>query len=420
MHHSPNTASPATAAVPTAARGKRTNSETITFWQGVAIIFGANIGAGILSLPFGARNGGFPALLIALIIAGVLTTASMLYVAEVALRTQEPLQLAGLARKYLGNAGSWLVFAGVAINGVGALIAYASGSGSILADMFGLPAWLGSVLFFIPGVVVVWFGLRATGASEHVITIAMLALILILCGWSILGPGLDVANLTAIQPYFIIPIVNLAVFAFIAQYTVPELARGLASHNPRALPKAIIAGMCATGFLLALVPLAALGMMGPDRITEVVTIAWGQELGTVAYYMANIFAVLAMMTSFWAIALTLMTNVFDRFRWPSHGAPLYRLAALALVTIPPLLIGIFGWAGFVSALGYAGGFAGAIMSVVPVMMLHRARKAGDREPEWRAGWIAHPVVQGLLIAVFGLAFVYSLLSAFGLVPDGWA
>lgn len=412
------TTSERTDATPTAA--KRGGHVTITFWQGVAIIFGANIGAGILSLPFGARNGGFPALLIALVVAGFLTTASMLFVAEVALRTKEPLQLAGLARKYLGNTGSWLVFAGVVINGLGALIAYSSGSGSILSTIFGIPPALGSLLFFIPGVVVVWFGLKATGRSEQAITIAMLVLILALCAWTFVGPGINFSFISYAQPYFIIPIVNLAVFAFIAQYTVPELARGLAEHNPRALPRAIVVGMCATGFLLALVPLAALGMMGPDGITEVVTIAWGQELGQVAFYAANIFAVLAMMTSFWAIALTLMKNIFDRFNWPSEKAPWYRLASLALVAVPPFLIGVFNWAGFVSALGYAGGFAGAIMSIVPVLMLHRARKFGDQEPAWKAGWVSSPIVQFLLIAVFGLAFIYSLLSAFGAVPDGWS
>lgn len=248
----------------------------------------------------------------------------------------------------------------------------------------------------------------------------MLALILVLCAWTFIGPGIHIEFLTYAQPYFIIPIVNLAVFAFIAQYTVPELARGLAEHNPRALPKAIIAGMCATGFLLALVPLAALGMMGPDGITPVVTLAWGEQLGSVAFYLANIFAVLAMMTSFWAIALTLVSNVFDRFRWPSQGAPGYRLAAIALVTVPPFIIGVMHWAGFVSALGYAGGFAGAIMSIVPVMMLRKARKFGDIEPAWKAGWISSPIIQWTLILVFGLAFVYSLLMAFGLVPDGWA
>ena len=394
--------------------------ESITFWQGVAIIFGANIGAGILSLPYGARNGGFITLVIALLIAGFLTTASMLYVAEVALRTSTPLQLSGLARKYLGNVGSWLIFAGVTINGLGALIAYASGSGSILADLFDIPEVLGSVLFYIPGVVVIWLGLKATGRSEQAITLAMLAIILVLSVWTFVGPGIEIGNLTTMSPYYVVPIMNLAVFAFIAQYTVPELARGLAAQSPRILPSAIVAGMCATGFLLALVPFAALGMIGADGITEVVTIAWGDELGDSAYYMANLFALLAMLTSFWAIGLTLMTNMFDRFSWPASGSPAHRLAALALIAVPPFLVATLGLAGFVSALGYAGGFAGAIMSVVPVLMLHRARKFGDREPAWRAGWVAHPVVQTLLVVVFGLAFIYSLLSATGLVPQGWS
>jgi tyrosine-specific transport protein len=395
-------------------------SQAITFWQGVAIIFGANIGAGILSLPYGARNGGLIALVIALAIAGFLTTVSMLYVAEVSLRTKQPLQLAGLARKYLGNTGSWLIFAGVVINGLGALIAYASGSGDILAQMLGIPRLAGSVLFFVPGVVVIWFGLKATGRSEQAITLSMLAIILVLALWTFIGPGLEAANVTFVNPYFVVPIMNLAVFAFIAQYTVPELARGLASHSPRALPGAVVTGMCATGFLLALVPFAALGMLGADGVTEVITIGWGQGLGPVAYYLANIFALLGMLTSFWAIGLTLMTNVFDRFNWPSMGAPGYRVAALALIAVPPFLIATIGLAGFVSALGYAGGFAGAIMSVLPVLMLRKARAAGDQEPAWRAGWVAHPVVQVTLVVVFGLGFLYSLLTATGLVPDGWA
>ena len=403
-----------------ATKSKGLGFESITFWQGVAIIFGANIGAGILSLPYGARNGGYFALVVALLIAGFLTTASMLYVAEVALRTSTPLQLSGLARKYLGNVGSWLIFAGVSINGLGALIAYASGSGSILADLFEIPETLGSILFFVPGVVVIWFGLKATGRSEQAITIAMLAIVLLLSAWTFVGPGIDFGNLADVSPYYVVPIMNLAVFAFIAQYTVPELARGLAAQSPRVLPGAVVTGMCATGFLLALVPFAALGMMGSDGITEVVTIAWGDELGETAYYLANLFALLAMLTSFWAIGLTLMTNVFDRFAWPATGSPAHRLAALVLISVPPFLIATLGFAGFVSALGYAGGFAGAIMSVVPVLMLHRARRFGDQEPAWKAGWVAHPAMQATLVVVFGLAFVYSLLSATGLVPQGWS
>src|SRR5699024_1491461 len=87
---------------------KETKGESqsrITPWQGVALIFGTNIGAGILSLPYAGRNGGFLALFLALLIAGILTTLSMMYVAEVSLRTQKPLQLSGLAEQYLGHWG---------------------------------------------------------------------------------------------------------------------------------------------------------------------------------------------------------------------------------------------------------------------------------------------------------------------------
>src|SRR5699024_11620020 len=87
---------------------------------------------------------------------------------------------------------------------------------------------------------------------------------------------------------------------------VPELARGLAAQSPRILSRAVVAGMCATGFLLALVPFAALGVMGSDGITEVVTIAWGGELGDAADYLANLFALLAVLTCFCALGLTLL------------------------------------------------------------------------------------------------------------------
>lgn len=194
------------------------HNHRITLAQGIALIFGTNIGAGILSIPYASRDGGFLSLVIALIIAGTLTTFSMLYVAEVALRTQEDFQLSGLAEKYLGQAGRWLVFVAIMVNGIGALIAYASGSGSLLHNLLGLPPTLGTVIFFIVGAAVMWIGLHATGIAEGAITTAMALIIVILCGWTFIGPGIIIANVVVLNPAFIIPIMNLAVFTFLAQY----------------------------------------------------------------------------------------------------------------------------------------------------------------------------------------------------------
>lgn len=395
---------------------KKTVSHSISVGQGVALIFGTNIGAGILSLPYAGRNGGFLALLIALIIAGTLTTISMLYVAEVSLRTKEPLQLSGLAEKYLGQWGRWLVFTAIIINGVGALIAYADGSGRLLYNLLGLPPVLGTLIFFALGAYVMWKGLHATGVTEAVITIGMAAIILILCTWTIIGPGIKASNLLVLHPFYIVPIMNLAVFTFLAQYVVPELARGLSEHNPKAIPRVIILGMGATGFTLALVPFAALGLMGVN-VTEVVTIAWGEQLGTTAYYLANIFALFAMLTSFLAIGFTTMRNILDIAHWPQHGT--HRVIAVSFTVTVPLIIALLGLTSFVDALGYAGGFAGAIMSVIPVMLLHASRTNGDQEPAWVVTWQGHIIIKSLIIIVYSLAFIYSITNLLGILPGGW-
>ena len=390
---------------------------TLSVLQGIALIFGTNIGAGILSLPYAARHGGFLALAVALTVAGLLTTFSMMYIAEVSQRTKEPLQLSGLAEKYLGQAGRWVIFLAIMVNSIGALIAYAAGSGSLLNNLTCLPQLAGTLLFFALGSFIMFKGLHATGLVEGLVTTGMAAIILALSLWTIVGPGITLSNLVEFRPFFIVPIMNLAVFTFMAQYVVPELVRGLGDTNPRAIPTALVGGMSATGFTLALVPFVALGLLGDD-VSEVVTLSWGEALGPLAYYLANIFALLAMFTSFVAIGYTAMRNILDITRWEEHG-PL-RLAAVGLTVLPPLAISIAGLGGFVSALSYAGGFAGAAMSILPVLMLRAARQKGELEPVWKVTWQAHPLAQGILIVTYTVAFIYSVAAIFGLLPNGWS
>lgn len=393
--------------------------ERLTFWEAVCIIVGANIGAGILSLAYGIRNAGWPILVIWLIVAGVFTTISMLYVAETTLRTKAPLQLSGLAEKYLGQFGSWAMFTAVAVNSLGCLIAYTNGSGKILSGMLGVAPTVGSLLFFIPATVVIWYGLRVTGIAEKIITFGMVALVSILIIATIVGPGLKTEFLTYSNWYYGIPVFNLAIFCFIAQYAVPELTRGFANGDITELPKSINVGMLITGILLALVPMSALGLSGPKEVSEVATMAWGKALGQWAFFTANGFALCAMITSFWAVGETFLTNIVDRLKFPSEWDCKYRIISLALVVIPPFYLAYSGLVGFVGAIYFAGAFAGVAMSIIPVMMLREARKSGDRVPEWTCGAIAHPVVQYLMIAIFFGGAVYAILDFLKLLPHGW-
>ena len=96
----------------------------LTLYEAVAIIVGANVGSGILGLAYSSRLAGWPILVLWLAVAGLFTTFSMLYAAESALRTKKPLQLPGLAEKYVGKVGSVLIFISVCANSIGCMVAH--------------------------------------------------------------------------------------------------------------------------------------------------------------------------------------------------------------------------------------------------------------------------------------------------------
>lgn len=390
----------------------------LTLYEAVAIIVGANVGSGILGLAYSSRLAGCPILVLWLAVAGLFTTFSMLYVAESALRTKKPLQLPGLAEKYVGKVGSVLIFISVCANSIGCMVAYTTGSGNILCTLLGLPNWAGSLLFTVPCVLVVWFGLKATGLWEKFMSTGMVVLLGIIVIASFLSGKADVSRAVYANWTYAVPLLSSAIFCYIAQYAVPELARGM-RHTPKKLPVAIILGMFITGVLLAVVPLAVLSLTGAEEVTQVATLAWGQALGTWALYTANIFALCAMMTSYWAVGGSMLTNIVDMFKLKDEKDTKTRLIAIACTVLPPFILAYAGLVSFVDAIGWAGTFGGVIMSIVPVLMLNNARKKGDIEPEWKCGWYAHPAVQGMIIVIFSLAAIYFICSMIGILPAGW-
>lgn len=387
--------------------------EPISFLDGLAIKLGASIGAGVLALPFGSRLGGFPALVFWVVLTGIFVAISMLYVAETCMRTRKPLQLSGLARAYVGETGSWLMFAAVMINGLGALLAYMVGSGDVIGTALGIPNFLGSLMFFVPAVLVVWLGLKVTGVAEKLITYGMVLLLLVLIFATFIGPGIQWEYLAYVNVVSAIPIFSLVLFSYISQYTVPAIVRGFAlSGNVRRVPSCIVIAQVILGSLFILTAASALGVAGPEGITPVASIAWGQALGPWAFVAGGVFTLLAFITSFWAIGETALTNVVDRLRFPSEWDKRYRLVAISIVVVPPFLLAYSGFVGYTAALSFAGAIAGVLMAALPILMVNRARRFGEREPEWTCGKLAHPVVQGMILIVFIGAALYTLVTLF--------
>lgn len=390
----------------------------LTFWEAAMIVVGANIGSGILGLAYSSRRAGWPILLLWLVIAGVFTTFSMLYVAETTLRTKKPLQLPGLAERYVGKLGAVLIFISVAANSMGCMIAYMTGSGNILSKLIGVPNQVGSLLFAVPAILVVWLGLKATGVAEKFFSFGMMAMVGVIIAASFLSDKANVSGAIYANWTYAVPVFNVAIFCYIAQYAVPEMARGL-RHDPKKLAPAITIGMFLTAVLPALVPLAVIALTGPEKVTQVATIAWGEALGQWAFFVANIFALCAMMTSYWAVGGSFLTNIVDMFKFKSETNFTTRLISVICVCVPPFVLAYSGMVGFVDAIYLAGTFGGVIMSVLPVMMLKGARRSGDLEPEWKCGWYSASWVQTLLIVLFCGAAVYAVFDLLGYLPKAW-
>lgn len=119
---------------------------------------------------------------------------------------------------------------------------------------------------------------------------------------------------------YMVPVFNVVAFCFSAQYIVPEMARGFAD-KPEKLPKAIMVGMALTFTLLALVPLSVISLNGLDNISDVATISSGRALGEWAFFSANLFALCAMLTSYWGLGGSFLTNIFDQFRLGMMNSP---------------------------------------------------------------------------------------------------
>ena len=167
----------------------------LTFMEATMMVVGSTIGSGVLGLAFASRNAGWPVLLTWLVVAGFFSIISMLYVAEATLRTTRPLQLSGLAEKYVGKIGSWLIFFSVGATSFCSLIAYTSGCGKILSEFFGISLEMASCLFALGATSVVWLGLKATGVAEKYLSSGMTAMLILLVGASLFSARVPVADI---------------------------------------------------------------------------------------------------------------------------------------------------------------------------------------------------------------------------------
>lgn len=371
------------------------------FLYASSILIGTIVGVGIFGIPFSFAKAGFLTGFLFLVFAGAVSLIINLIFGEVILRTKETHQFIGYTKIYLGQGAKMIAtlawFAGI----YGALLAYIIISGSFLFNIFVSQFYaspgLYSALFFIFTSLAVLAGLRTVAWFEFFMVSFFTVIVFLILIFGI--PKIDLANLTPFftGEFWFLPY-GILLFAYAGFSAIP-IQRELLKGRPGILKKSILWGSLIPALLYLIFTLAVVGISGETTSPDVVS-GLVEFLDYRIIFLVSLFGLLAITTSFMALALALI----ETFRF-DYG--LKRFKAWILAVFIPFVLFWFGVRNFIEVISLAGSVAIGVEGVILVSMYKAAKKVPSREPEYSLNlpvWMLNGV-----IILFILGAVYAII-----------
>ena len=329
------------------------------------LICGSGLGTGILAVPFLASRLGLLQIVVAISVAFFVTVTLHLMVADLALASSKSVQLMSIFKQHLftglrGSAMAGAFFVLLALVLVANLTLYATCTAEVLTDALGWPDTVARLGFFIVAAAVILPGLKGVGVSEKYAMLLIAAVLLILSGFALQGPG-SLPKLIKGTMLEAAALYSLCMFSFSALFAVPQIVAGL--EKPRHVRRCILAGTGANALMTLGFTLLVI-RSGAD-ITTVATVGLSRAFGPTVVLICAGFVVLAMLTSFWSIALAQLDIIGETFK-------LSRTACWLLATDPVLLLSLvlpFGYLTYIELIG------GAVALIIALLVLPAYRRA---------------------------------------------
>ena len=328
----------------------------ITPIEGIALIVGTLVGAGILSLPYAASKVGLiPAMGI---LVGVMLL--MLFTALIVLKLSAEMggaQMSTIAQKTLGKAGGWIMFISIMIMGFGAFLAYISGIGSIFTVLFGMNEIFGAIVFWALASYVIFKGLEASGKTELIMSMALLTVFIVVTG--MLVPHARLENALYIDFGGIVSIIGVVIFAFGAHTIIPDVYRGIGSYKKT--KKVVIFAFLIPAAIYAvfmIIFLMAFGKNTPEIATQGLESIYN-EMGKI---IGNALPLIAITTSYIGLGLAQQSNSKEFLK-------LKKPVAWALTVVPPILVYLAGVRNFADVLSFAGNTGDLVAFIIlPILI----------------------------------------------------
>jgi len=372
----------------------------------IATLIGTIVGAGILGIPYVIAKAGIVAGIIDLVGIGLLLLVLNLYLGEVSLRTKGNHQLTGYAEKYVGKKGKIILLVAMMIEIYGALIAYTMGQGTTLASLFGGNPFIWSLGFFIFGSYLLYRGLKSVGKTELILVIILTLAVIVVAIMSI--PYVKASNFSGGEGSLLLPY-GIILFAYLGVTSIPLLKEQLTKEKKN-IKKAIIWGSIIPILIYTLFALMVVGSVGlngfnslgvDERIASAaLNIFVDGPIGIIV----NLFAIAAMGTSFLALGMAMKEVYNYDFKMKKITAWLLTISIPFLVFLLDRIVDVTN---FIQLLGVTGAIAGGMVGIMIVIMFHKAKKLGNRKPEYKIR--IHWLLSIILLVVFVAGIIYQFI-----------
>lgn len=371
-------------------------------------LIGTTVGAGILAIPYVAAQSGFLIGFLVIMLIGLAVILLNLFVGEIVLRTKEQHQLIGYIGKYLGKWGKRIMAFSLLLGLYGALTAYLIGEGEALKAIFrwGSPLFY-SLIFFAIGSVIIYRGIKAAGEVDLVLVFFVFIVIILIGIFSY--DKINISNLTTIDAAkFFVPY-GVIFFALMGYSAVPQMQEELENEKHK-MKKAILIGSIVPMVLYIVFTFVVVGIVGLENFQvlepnqRIATVALSFYSSPILGVFANIFAVLAMFTSFLTLGVALVETYQYDYLF-SHTK------ALLLTFSIPLLIVLFSLSSFITVIAVTGAIAGGLEGILITLAYWKARRIGERKPEYSLKY-NHKILGTVLIAMFCCGILYQIYVNF--------
>jgi len=357
---------------------------------------GTIIGAGILGLPYALAQGGFVIGALLLILGAFFAYLSAVQIGVMVYDKGPELPLPCIVRGYLGTRMAYITLGAILFSSYGALIAYPLAIGEITATLLHLPAWLGGVLFIALMTGLLSLNLNESNKVDAAITLLLVMLLI----WVLLSssPQVKLENFLFFRPSRSLQAFGIVIFAFAGHVVIPSVMSYMKVKKVNGI-RVLGWSIIGVGLIYLLFFAVSIGVMGTG-VTRVATLGLARRASLSLAVTGQVFAFLAIITSFFGLAISLRLTFESQF----HLKP---WLSLLLIILPVLAINILlagnpGGA-FVKVLNYAGGIGSALyIGLIPALII-ADRRYQLEVPLGRSG-------AGAAIIFYSLAIVYTIFQ----------